>query len=100
MDRLITIDDALYIFDNFTGGFKSEKDLLNFRKMLEDVAIPSAEPYKGMTNGEVLQSLFPNIIAKVNELLGEQGTVFFEDTDDVIIFPLDWWNSLYKGEQE
>ena len=44
MNKLITIDDAISIFDNFTGGFKSEKDLLNFRKMLEDVAISSAEP--------------------------------------------------------
>ena len=89
INRLTRIQEMLYREDAEAVGMAIESLQV----------IPSAEPYKGMTNGEVLQSLFPNIIAKVNELLGEQGTVFFEDTDDVIIFPLDWWNSPYKGEQ-
>lgn len=46
--------------------------------------------FKGMTNGEVIKALFPNVIIVHNlkYLLREM-----QFTDD-------WWNSPYKGDSE
>ena len=45
-------------------------------------AIPSAEPYKGMTNGEVLEEVF--------------GSNFYPP----LVFCADWYKEPYKRKQE
>ena len=51
-------------------------------------AIPSAEPYKGMTNGEVIKKLFPNVDKYDNMLL--------KNHSENILFDNVWWNSPYS----
>lgn len=81
--RLITIDDAMKVFDDFTRGDLPTEDLLNLRIMLEEKEIPSAEPYKGMTNGEVIKTVFPNIDTN------------FSNVIDLKL----WWDAKYKAER-
>ena len=49
-------------------------------------AISSAEPYKGMTNGEVVKMVFPDIPRTLEWHIQNV-------TDD------DWWNSPYKPQE-
>lgn len=53
-------------------------------------AIPSAEPYKGMTNGEVLKVVFPH----EDVYKGEFGYDLGGCTID-----FDWWNSPYEPQE-
>lgn len=46
----------------------------------------------GMTNGEVIQALFPNV-SKYNNML-------LENHSRNILFDDDWWNTPYKAEKE
>ena len=48
--------------------------------------------FDGMTNGEVLQALFPNV-SKYNNML-------LENHSRNILFDDDWWNTPYKAEKE
>lgn len=50
--RLITIDDAMKVFDDFTRGDLPTEDLLNLRIMLEEKEIPSAEPKEVIYSGD------------------------------------------------
>ena len=50
------------------------------------VAIPSVEPYKGMTNGEVIKAVFPDIPRTLEWHIQNV-------TDD------DWWNSPYDSQE-
>lgn len=53
-------------------------------------AIPSA--FEGMTNGEVLISLYPNLKYTIQN--GRVVTTIGVASS----FDLDWWNAPYKGE--
>ena len=53
-------------------------------------AIPSAEPYKGMTNGEVIKAMFPH----EDVYKGEFGYDLGGCTID-----FDWWNSPYEPQE-
>ena len=44
MNKLITIDDAMSVFDDFTRGDLDTEDVILLRDMLEEKAIPTAEP--------------------------------------------------------
>lgn len=55
-----------------------------------------AEIPKNPTNGDVIKAMIPNEEFLINGSLGEKGTVFFESEDNVILYPLDWWNAPYK----
>ena len=57
------------------------------------------QSFEGMTNGEVIQALFPKI--KVKPLVGVKGLlhVFFDKKEDNA-FDEDWWNAPYKGGAE
>ena len=46
----------------------------------------------GMTNGDVIQALFPNV-SKYNNML-------LENHSRNILFDDDWWNTPYKAEKE
>ena len=64
-------------------------------------AIPSAEPYKGMTNGEVIKAMFGD--DKVSEFMGYARIMarvgnWFND-GVVAEFDKDWWNSPYKPQE-
>lgn len=65
-------------------------------------ALPPVTPkqtFEGMTNGEVIQALFPKI--KVKPLVGVKGLlhVFFDKKEDNA-FDEDWWNAPYKGGKQ
>ena len=68
---------------------------------LPSVAIPSAEPYKGMTNGEVIKAMFGD--DKVSEFMGYARIMarvgnWFND-GVVAEFDEDWWNSPYDPQE-
>ena len=69
-------------------------------------AIPSAEPYKGMTNGEVFLTVHPNVVA---EIIKKKDNIFdvvqLRHKGDALPFAeiyIDWWNSPYSegGDKE
>ena len=56
--------------------------------------------FDGMTNGEVIQTLFPKIKVKPFAGMKNLVRVIFDETEDNA-FEKDWWYALYKGgEQE
>ena len=112
MDRLISENKVLEAIDNLKANFtcydsvtldevyshvkaipsaepKCESCELNRQRFMQtlDVAFElgkaSAEPYKGMTNGEIMHKLFPNDCFVV----GEYG------------FDEKWWNSPYEPQE-
>ena len=88
MDRLISEQEVIKVIDSLKANFTCY-DSVTLDEVYSHVkAIPSAEPYKGMTNGEVIIKIFPYILPKV-----------FDGTDDAVIFSLDWWNSPYKKQE-
>lgn len=53
--------------------------------------------FDGMTNGEVLQALFPNMKTEDTSFKPLIGT----DIDrSYVVFQRDWWNAPYKAESE
>ena len=50
----------------------------------------------GGTNGEVMQSLFPN--GKINKAFSDNDFVVVELGDVNVGYSTDWWNSPYKAE--
>ena len=95
MDRLISEQATIdYIVEwLYLNEFVAQDDY-ELPKEIEKCikAIPSAEPYKGMTNGEVIKAVFSK--AKIEED-GNYTTVFFSE-DEVHDFWKEWWNSLYS----
>ena len=62
-----------------------------------DMAISALKGFEGMTNGEVIQALFPHV--EVNDILFDE--VVKTNLDKGIV-PLSkrWWNAPYKAESE
>lgn len=61
------------------------------------LAIPSADPYKGMTNGEVIKTVFPKAVLHTeydDVYLSFQQGVYLQDKDTT------WLNAPYKVEPE
>lgn len=56
-------------------------------------ALPSA--FEGMTNGEVIQALFPKSVTSIDE----DGWVI-TNIDGCSEFTPEWWNAPYKGVSE
>ena len=76
MDRLISekaVMEVIYGCDYFID--EAHAEIIKERIK----AIPAAEPYEGMTNGEVVKTMFPNI--------------------DEMWFDEDWWNSPYEPQE-
>ena len=62
-------------------------------------AYDKVSAYKGMTNGEVIKTIFPNAkITEKSERFPDYPyvDVFFIDEYDMNCFPRDWWNSPYS----
>ena len=93
MDRLISENAVLDVINEAIrlGRFYSGKE----QTIAEIKAIPKAEPYKGMTNGEVIKTLF-NPKYEIDNL----WKIVTTDIADETIFDFDWWFSPYKEEQE
>lgn len=89
MDRLISEKQVLDILPKY----RLEESII-----AEEVkAIPSAEPYKGMTNGEVVKAVFD-----VDEIQVTENTVIVRVKGSFCAkmqFLLDWWTAKYEGEQ-
>ena len=58
-------------------------------------ALPSA--FEGMTNGEVIQALFPNA-----DYCGGAHFMHITNVNSIgeVSFPWEWWNAPYKAESE
>ena len=81
MDRLISEKQVLDAIADFIKNNDSVAKLI-----LNINAIPSAEPYKGMTNGKVIKAVFPDIPRTLEWHIQNV-------TDD------DWWNSPYEPQE-
>ena len=57
MDRLISEQRAIEAINDYWGEMETPT-IDGYIKAIK--AIPPVEPYKGMTNGEVIKTLFPN----------------------------------------
>ena len=80
MDRLISEQAVLEVIKVWKYGIDKE----NISALCEQIkAIPPA--YKGMTNGEVIQTIL-------------QILVPIKKTDNVVILPINFWNSPYQGK--
>lgn len=55
--------------------------------------LPSA--FEGMTNGEVIQALFPKSVTSI-----EEDDWVITNIDGCSEFTLEWWNAPYKGVSE
>ena len=98
MDRLISLNAVLSAIGEWIAH--REYDYTNATEYLRNRirAIPSAEPYKGMTNGEVIQAVFPNV--KIRWITKAQIGITYEDNQYVITnYELDWWNSPYEPQE-
>lgn len=64
------------------------------------------QSFEGMTNGEVMRTVFPHIRAFPNGFEGDMYGGIVDvygigiDDEDVTLFSLEWWNELYKGGEE
>ena len=83
------------------SGYCHPSNIAKELEKLPSVAIPSAEPYKGMTNGEVIKAMFGD--DKVSEFMGYARIMarvgnWFND-GVVAEFDKDWWNSPYEPQE-
>lgn len=83
----------------FLADAIKEKSKTDFIALCADES-DSENPNKcfdGMTNGEVLQALFPNMKTEDTSFKPLIGT----DIDrSYVVFQRDWWNAPYKAESE
>ena len=56
-----------------------------------------AEPYKGMTNGEVIKAVFPNADIEYRKIA---VYVIISPRTNLVIFDKGWWNSLYSERSD
>lgn len=83
MDRLISEFEVIRAIEKYVDNIFTK----NMGDLVKDIkTIPSAEPYKGMTNGEVIKTVFPNIPRTLEWHIQNV-------TDD------DWWNSPYEPQE-
>lgn len=61
-------------------------------------SIPSA--FEGMTNGEVIQALFPNSKTETISFNGIRLYIDDEVHTKIADFTYRWWNAPYKAESE
>lgn len=80
---------------DYLYSFNTHADI-TIEEMADDLAIPSAEPYKGMTNGEVIKAMFSYGKYGTN---GDYVHVYGVGGNGCLAFTKDWWNSPY-GPQE
>ena len=99
MDRLIS---EQYLIEHLKACFENGRPM--YRPTLDEVlemikAIPSAEPYKEMTNGEVLKTIFPDVECDFKKFC-EEDTVVFNLNGFYMRVSADWCNSLYSERRD
>ena len=66
---------------------------IHFKQILDDIpSVENKEEFDGMTNGEVIQAVFPNISVY------EHGSTY--SVNNEYNFNSTWWNAPYKGVSE
>ena len=67
-----------------------------------DIPCESApkQSFESMTNGEVMEAVFPKakVVRYIDEY--ERFTDYLIDIDDETYFTKEWWNAPYKGGAE
>lgn len=96
MDRLISEQAVLDTISEWIalGEYNYTNATEYLRKRIK--VIPSAEPYKGMTNGEVIETLFPNADIEYRKI---SVYVTISPLTNLVIFDKDWWNSPYEPQE-
>lgn len=61
-------------------------------KMLE-------QKYDGMTNGEVIETLFPNAITRICKIPNFTYVEVEQNDKWMADFDIEWWNARYKEKQ-
>jgi hypothetical protein len=99
----MTREEALQriVNNNFAGEYGFDVQILidcmtAAREMILNSQFP--EISEKATNGEMIKAMFPNAKIIINECLGVHGTVYFEYDEIITFYPLDWWNSPYRKE--
>ena len=105
MDRLISEQRIIRVIRHIIRWMDCNDDKSEIIKHAEKQikAIPSAESFKGMTNGEVIKAIFPYIEIKddCKEFYSVNIETLPRDKSlNTIGFTKDWWDSPYKGEKE
>ena len=65
--------------------------------------IPSVEPFKGMTNGEVIKAVFSNASIhyhKADDITDAYVSVNIKGCDTQQDYSMDWWNNPYSEGSE
>lgn len=89
---LISGEQALGFLNDLFG----EMQTVTFNDVLQSFEkLPSA--FGGMTNGEVMKAIFPDIEVTINEFL---GSVVIDGAFGKFVTTLDWWLDSYKAESE
>lgn len=79
------IESLDYYLQNHTDDYSEES---HTAMMMAISALSKNKCFDGMTNGEVIQTLFPNVSKYTNMLL--------ENHSRNILFNDDWWNAPYQ----
>jgi hypothetical protein len=96
------IIDADALFDSLI--FPNDQWEKTFKELLDDE--PTVDPSKwfdGMTNGEVIQALFPKakVFKEESNIEYPYVDVFLYSENDMNCYKKDWWNAPYqKGGEE
>lgn len=91
----VTTEECIEIFEGMKKGV--------FPWLIDpycDKAISALKQYDGMTNGEVIQALFPKIHPCDHE---QYISIYSQGSDDFFNhcqFDPKWWNAPYKAESE
>ena len=86
LEKEIFTDNHVAVSSKDTETQGDDRWLLHFG---QNMAIPPVEPYKGMTNGEVFEILFPNVSCASEIITDICGVPLFND----------WWNNPYKPHE-
>lgn len=79
--------------------YRSKGGSIDLLGVLPEIrAIPSA--FEGMTNGEVIQALFPNSKTETISFNGIRLYIDDEVHTKIADFTYRWWNAPYKAESE
>lgn len=84
----------------YNKGYKDGQEALAFHLELCKEEGSIIEIPKKVTNGNVMLKLFPNSKYKVVDNGIEFKGIIDDNTEFTTWFPIEWWNSPYRKEQE
>ena len=97
---LISREAVLDRIDKYIDKAQSTGTIDDFNSFAElgVKALPSA--FEGMTNGEVIQAMFPNFKTETISFNGIRLYIDDEAHTKIADFTHRWWNAPYKAESE